>query len=127
MDHDTESGNINGWNYTRKGKSYFFTQELILAGVTMFAELPLGLKPMQLNRTGMYFNTANARTFTERVHSKNNPASYDTLDAAVAHTSDSRILQLGVEYKYRAHKLAFNFSAYTAGDIVSLEVQADEL
>lgn len=124
---DTEYGTINGWDYARKEKSYFFTRELTLAGATISAELPLGKKPMQLNRASMFFNSTNARTFTIRVHSKNNPASYDTLDAAVAHTTDSRILQLGAEYKYRAHKIAFNFSAFTAADIVSLEVQADEL
>lgn len=119
-------GEYAGWKFEKRGKSVFYNKEITLAGATMNAELPFS-GAIQLNRVEQYFNSANARTFNVRVYSKVNPAAYATLDSQSAHTTDSRILQLGSEYKYRPHRLAIEYSSYTVGDKISIEVQVDEL
>ncbi len=123
---DTVIGEYAGWKFEKRGKSVFYNREVTLAGATMNIELPISTA-IQLNRIEQYFNSANARSFNVRVYSMVNPAAYVTLDAQTAHTTDSRVNQLGSEFKYRPHKITLEYSAYTVGDKVSIEIQVDEL
>ncbi len=118
---------LNEWYHIIDGKIHIYRTTITLAGATQTLTLPFTGYAHQINHIFMYFNSANARTFNIKEYGFSSPTHYVTLDSQVGHTSDSRIIQLGIEYKTRIQKLEWNFSAYTVGDMISVEVQVDML
>lgn len=126
-DEGTTQSIVNGWTKVKKGKAVFYSKDVTLTGSTQTEVVFLERKPIRFNRVGLFFNSANARTFNIRAYNVATATYYNTLDTQTANTATSRILEFGAEYKYHPHKIEFNFSSYTASDIVSIEVQVDEL
>lgn len=116
----------DGWEEVRSGTTIIYSKEVTLAGATQTETLSLSQTLFLFQHIYMSFNSANARTYNIRQYNAKNIALYTTLDSVTGHTSDSRIVQLGVEHRTRSHKLEWNFSAYTVGDIINIEVAVEE-
>lgn len=115
-----------GWDVARSGIVTIYSKEVTLAGSTQTETLPLGNTLLLFQHIYMSFNSANARTYNMRAYNAKTATLYTTLDTVTGHTSDSRIVQLGAEHRSKVHKLEWNFSNYTAGDIINIEVQVEE-
>ncbi len=126
-----ERGSIRGrngsWSFEKVGKSYFFEQVVAFAGATMNVDLDFP-KSLQLNRIEQVFNDATARDFSVRVFTDASLAYYVELDTQAANVSLNRVIQAGAEYKYPSgSRLRLYYSSFTAGKIVTIRVQVDEL
>lgn len=122
---ETTITTYNEWTHTQTGKSHIYQKTITLAGATQTETLPFIGYGHQLNHIFMAFNSANARTFTIDSYGFGNPTLYVRLDNVIGHTTPSRIVQLGAEFKTRVIRLDFNFSAYTVGDVIGIEVQVN--
>ena len=115
-----------GWSFYRKGKSVFYEKRLTYAGGTEFLDLQFSIAS-QINRIEQIWSTADAKSGEIRMYGPGNTA-YTVLDSITADITQSRLLQLGIEYKYiPATILKLYYSATVNADIITVRVQADDL
>lgn len=117
----------NGWNVVRSGTAVIYSKEVTLTGVTQVESLPLNRTLLLFQHVYISFSTTNAKTCNFRTYNASTPTLYTELDNFIGLTDPSRIVQLGVEHKTRSHKLEWNFSTYTAGEVVNIEVTVEEV
>ena len=116
-----------GWQLKQINGKKTFNRVVTFAGSTMSIELPIS-GSISLKRIEAWYNSANVKTHNVRMHSHINPDAYAELDAVSATTAVSHIIDMGEGYVYLAPtKLVFNFSAFTVGDKVNIQVQMESL
>jgi len=125
---DGERGyTAEGWSFYRKGKSVFYERSITYTGaaVSMDLQFPVAI---QINRIEQIWNDATAKDSEIRVLSNPSSAYYIVLDSVAANIDTSRLLQLGLEYKYTAATmLRIHYATNTNAKVVTVRVQADDL
>ncbi len=122
----TTRGTVNGWNYLRVGKSWFYERTVTYDGNANTQDIDF-LKSVQLNRIEQIWNDATTKDFSVRVFS-DTMISYVELDTQAGNTATSRVLQLGAEYKYPAGaRLRIYSGTNTNAKTDTIRVQVDEL
>lgn len=125
---DGERGNTpEGWTFYRKGKSVFYERSITYTGaaVSMDLQFPAAI---QINRIEQIWNDATAKDSEIRMYANPSSAYYIVLDSVTANISTSRLIQLGLEYKYTpATMLRIHYATNTNAKIVTVRVQADDL
>jgi len=116
-----------GWQLKQINGKKTFNQVVTFAGSTMSIELPIS-GSISLKRIEQWYSSSDVKTFNVRMHSQINPDAYAELDSVSANADISHIIDMGEGYVYLTPtKLVFNFSSYTIGDKVNLQVQLEEL
>lgn len=116
-----------GWSFYRKGKSVFYERSLTYDGNPASLDLQFP-NAFQLNRIEQIWNDGTAKDAEVRVLSNPSSAYYIILDSVTANIDTSRLLQLGLEYKYTAATmLRLYYATNTNAKILTVRVQADDL
>jgi len=116
-----------GWSFYRKGKIWFYERSITYDGnaVSMDLQFPVAT---QVNRIEQIWDDATAKDAEVRVYANPSSVYYIVLDSVTANIATSRLLQLGMEYKYTAStKLRIHYATNTDTKIVTVRVQADDL
>lgn len=123
-DHGSNDG--NGWAWHRIGKSWYYNRTVTFAGTTQQIDLFLP-RAVQLNRVEQIFDDATSKDYSVRIYPAAS-ANYAELETVTTNTDTSRVLQLGIEFKYpQSTKLSIYYSNYTVGKIVDIRIQADDI
>ena len=116
-----------GWQLKQINGKKTFNQVVTFAGSTMSIELPIS-GSISLKRIEMWYSSSDVKTHNIRMHSMIYPDAYIELDSVSANADIPHIIDMGEGYVYLTPtKLVFNFSSYTIGDNVNLQVQLEEL
>lgn len=116
-----------GWSYYRIGKSVFYERSITYDGNAASLDLQFPVAT-QVNRIEQIWNDATVKDAEVRVYSNPSSAYYIVLDSVTANPDTSRLLQLGLEYKYTATTmLRLYYATNTNGKILMVRVQADDL
>lgn len=121
------SGNHDGWTFLHVGKSWFYSKVVTYDGNANTQDISFP-RAVQLNRIEQIWNDATTKDFSVRVFSDPGNAAYVELDTQTGNTATSRILQLGVEYKYPGgSRLRIYSGTNTNAKTDTIRVQVDEL
>lgn len=120
-------GNQDGWDFLHVGKSWFYSKTITYSGSPSTIDLSF-VPSVQLNRIEHVWDDNTVKNFSVRVFSNPSLTSFIELDTITGHTSTSRILQLGNEFKYPAgSRLRIYSGVNTNLKIYTVEIQVDEL
>ena len=119
-------GTVNGWNYIKVGKSWFYERTVTYDGNANTQDIDF-LKSIQLNRIEQIWNDTTTKDFSVRVFS-DTMIGYAELKNRTGSTATSDVLQLGMEYKYPAGaRLRIYSGTNTTAKTDTIRVQVDEL
>lgn len=120
-------GNVNGWTYLHVGKSWFYEKVVTYDGNANTQDIDFPVS-VQINRIEQVWNDATTKDFSVRVFTNPSLSSYVELDTQTGNTATSRILQLGLEYKYpTGARLRIYSGTNTNTKTDTIRVQVDEL
>lgn len=116
-----------GWSFYRIGKSVFYERSITYDGNPASLDLQFPVAT-QINRIEQIWDDATAKDAEIMVLANPSSVYYIVLDSVTANTNTSRLLQLGLEYKYTAATmLRLYYGTNTNGKILTVRVQADDL
>lgn len=128
----TARGKKNGWTYLQVGKSWFFEREITYTGAALTIDLDFSdtivADAIQLNKIEQIWNDSTAKDFSIRIYGNPQSDYYIDLDNQTGNTGTSRMIQLGIEFKYPViSRLRIFSGANTINKTDLIKVQVDEL
>lgn len=115
------------WDRVRKGNYVSYHRVIELAGAADQVELDFSW-PFELLMIAQYFGSTDVKTFNVRMFGMRTPESYIEIDNGTAAAIKSAYFVPDHEFiSLMPFKMQFNFSSFTAGELVDIQVVTREV